>query len=386
MRNAFSVGVIETYRQCPLAYRFAVIDRRRPTYQSGLSIAGTCYSKALAMILSASLTGRIPSLKRIPLEAFWKNAKTRAYNPVIDDFSEKHLFDVTRQSLAGFIGILKRGDLGMCEKCDGAWNHTDRGNMCNFHHTIPSLFRRLDGRNQIVRHRFGPGHPEIDSSDPWIFADAFAARDLNWQTTDRLTIYFPWFDTTMEVHVLESALDAWWEEISGLIGVILSDETYRAHPGRHCLRCPFHPSCPEGSLPCRKTKNSMIHDPLVRIADHHRKLQEDLVRIRREIHETRIALIEGAQRTGRRMISGPDGKPLLRFTARYRLPSKGTQQREELERLLSENRYPKPLKSSSIIQWMNEVPLPKKVTEKILACLDLGFGISPEPNLPAPYR
>jgi len=122
-----------------------------------------------------------------------------------------------------------------------------------------------------------------------------------------------------------------------LIKKIESAKKYEAKKSSLCDWCEFRGICPEWSHLVElesKTSKQYLNDDGVKLVNSYIKLNEQKKEIEKQLDDIKQDLIEFSKQKGVEVVFGSNNKIKVKMDESYKFPGKGTEEREELMKLL----------------------------------------------------
>ena len=238
---SISYSKLDTFRQCPLKYRYRYIDRRRERKSWPFSVLGTAIHDAIAdferMPSGATRTSEV--LEDL-MRHHWRKQDRRCFKSMEEEVSwGRKGLEILRHY---FYAVVDRERPRLCEaKIDVRFP--------KFHliGQIDQLHQMSDGRVMLIEMKSGnyvPSQEEVDRSLQCTLYALGVTRQFN-IAPDQLTIVIWQLAAQRKLITTRSAdqLEAAIERVDQLVDDIQKETDFEPTPNRFCTWCDYTDAC-----------------------------------------------------------------------------------------------------------------------------------------------
>ncbi len=348
----YSHSQLEKYETCPLQYRFIYMDRIK-RYEEGVeAFLGSRFHETMEFLYRE----RSDQSRIVPLEellAFYEKRWAEKWHAAVRIRDEHRTPDEYRLKGRGYIESYYRRHHPFEEGRVLGLERTirfpldDEGRYA-FKGVIDRLMKAPDGALEIHDYKAGgtlPDQSKVDT-DRQLAVYQIGVQKLwpNEAREIRLIWHYVAFDMEMRSTRTPDELRALAEDTMRLIDRIRAETDFAPQESALCGWCSYWDLCPlkkhlvtVAGLPENEWKN----EPGVRIVDAYaewwrkkRALEAEKEVVETELEKLKEAAVAFAEKEGVQVIAGSDARLKVTGKDRFVSPSKGTSEREMLEREL----------------------------------------------------
>ncbi len=348
--SKLSYSALETFRSCPLKYKFAYIDKL-PVAQNGVMQFGSLMHKVMEELYAHQM---LPISKEELQHVFSSGWKPHLYN-------DQYQADYDFQS---GLAIIEREWQKKQQEPEPTTIAREKYFLLPIapEFDLTGRIDRIDKIGpqalEIIDYKTGrsvPSEPEVRNNLQ--LAIYYLALLRLWPDTKevKLSLYYLRADMKVGFVADNALLEKAKAELSSLVEEIRSS-TYKPNPGKHCDFCDFKSQCP---LMKHKSDQELTpDDPLVQegtfLADRYLQLMQQKKIQAEEIEAAKQAINQYLDGTGYQSIAGKDGSVRRLSTKTKRLQNKKVQQYLASQNVLDQ--FIEETQASKLITQMKELP------------------------------
>lgn len=342
----FSHSRLETYETCPLQYKYHYIDKVKVEQEDTVeTFLGSWVHQTLEKLYTDLKFEKLLSLKELItyFNKQWKENWNSTVKISKKEYTPENYREMGVRHLTDYYNRYKPFDQGKVIGLETT-DMLDIGGGYKFHIRIDRLVDVGNGIYEVHDYKTSnslPKQQKLDEDRQLAMYSLWVKLNFKDCKKIRLIWHFLAFDKEMESFRTISQLEDLRKEVVAQIKKIEDAKEFPANETALCNWCDYQSICPlfKHEIELKEKKvNEFLNDSGVKLVNTYVKLKAKQKEYNSEIDEKleklKEALIEFCKKEGVEVVVGSDNKISIKEQESMKFPAKGSEEREELIKLL----------------------------------------------------